>query len=239
MRLVDMTWEDVAQYLDSRTRPLVIIPCGSVEQHSLSMPLGTDTCIAEAISSAVADQVDAVMMPPISPGLSEVPHLHFAGTVSLRAGTVMGVVTDYVHSAYHHGFRDFLFINAHGLNTYPVNAVLQDLARDLTDIHYIYQDWWTISTVAGLLNEHVTPGAHSTAGELALMLHLYPHLVRPKFQKHEIPVRYFVSLNLVDQITDTGMLGGNQFEATSELGSALFKAIVQGYVSLVHQFQQR
>jgi creatinine amidohydrolase len=237
MQLMEMTWEEVAEYLGLLCKRLVIIPCGSVEQHSLSMPIGTDTYIAEAISIEVAQRVEAIMMPPITPGLSRVPHMAFAGTISLSSKTLIAVVTDYVLSAYHHGFRDFLFVNAHGLNAHPVNAALQDLAYDLTNMRYVYQDWWTIPAVSTMLDEHFTAGGHATAGELSLMLYLYPHLVRSEMlREHSLTTKCFVSLDLVRQITDTGMIGGNQLEASPELGSALFEAIVEGYTSLAYLF---
>ena len=45
MKLSEMSWKDVADYIE--TCPAVIIPVGTCEQHGLHLPLSTDTLIAE------------------------------------------------------------------------------------------------------------------------------------------------------------------------------------------------
>ena len=55
MRLADMTWRDVRDYL-TRSDAL-IIPVGTCEQHGPHLPLSTDTLIAEAFATRLADEM--------------------------------------------------------------------------------------------------------------------------------------------------------------------------------------
>jgi len=230
VQLLEMTWRDVEAHIQRRTRGLAILPAGSVEQHSLCMPIGTDTFIAEAIASAIGNEVDSVVFPTVRPGLSQVPHLAFPGTISHTSTTVIQAIIEILLCAHRHGFRDFFVLNAHGLNTSPLACALQDAAVDLHDCRFILQDWWQLPDVAALLDRHTTRGGHATAGELALMMFLHPQLVRKdkRLGKHEVKAEYWVSLDRVCELTEAGNLGGNQQEATPELGKSLFRAIVAG-----------
>ena len=52
----DLTQPEIAGQL--KNNPLVILPCGSVEQHGPHLPTGTDTLAANVISHAVAELVE-------------------------------------------------------------------------------------------------------------------------------------------------------------------------------------
>ena len=63
-----LTQPEIAGQL--KQNPLVILPCGSTEQHGPHLPTGTDTFAANAISHAVAEQMDALVLPPASLGVT-------------------------------------------------------------------------------------------------------------------------------------------------------------------------
>lgn len=66
--LQDMTWEEVEEAV-KRTKGVILIPVGSIEQHARHLPLGTDSYCAIRVCVDAAKEADAVVAPPIWYGL--------------------------------------------------------------------------------------------------------------------------------------------------------------------------
>ena len=64
--------------------PLVILPCGSVEQHGAHLPTGTDIFAANSVSHAVAEQMDGVVLPGGPLGVTPM-HMPYEATISADA----------------------------------------------------------------------------------------------------------------------------------------------------------
>src|SRR5690242_19086765 len=89
-----MRWEEMTSpeidHLD-RDRTVLVLPLGSVEQHSNHMPVGTDSLLCHAVSLGAADKAGAaavVVLPPPWYGFSA-HHMRFAGMVTLPAATLI------------------------------------------------------------------------------------------------------------------------------------------------------
>jgi creatinine amidohydrolase len=115
MRYQDLSSPEIGA-LD-RDRTVFVLPIGSVEQHGRHMPVGTDTMLAESVSLSAASRLpgQVVVLPSPWYGFSA-HHMQFPGTVTLRAETLMAVVSDIVASLVEHGFRRVLVVNGHGGN---------------------------------------------------------------------------------------------------------------------------
>ncbi|MBD3347726.1 MAG: hypothetical protein GF400_00850 [Candidatus Eisenbacteria bacterium] len=64
MRLAEMTWRDVRDYL--RRSDALVIPIGSCEQHGPHLPLSTDSLIAEAFARRVSDETGVPTAPTLA-----------------------------------------------------------------------------------------------------------------------------------------------------------------------------
>ena len=67
--------------------PLLLVPVGSVEQHGPHLPLATDAMVANAVTRAAAERLDAdgtpvLVAPSVNYGASG-EHEGFPGTVSI------------------------------------------------------------------------------------------------------------------------------------------------------------
>ena len=135
MKLKNLTWEDVDKYL--ATSKTIIIPLGSIEQHGPSLPLGTDSIIAENLANEVGNKTNILVAPVLSPGISLIPHMEFKGTISFLPRTYTEMIIEFVTSLYSHGFRNFLLINGHGGNDGAIKNAITHLCYTLNDLKFL------------------------------------------------------------------------------------------------------
>jgi len=127
--LARLTWEDArAAFAKAR---VALVPIGSLEQHGPHMTMETDTAIAVAFARRLGDELGeaAMQCPPVVYGMSE-HHLAFAGTMTLRAPSLLAIVRDIVESLAHHGMKRVLFVNGHGGNLDPLRLAAREAGRD-------------------------------------------------------------------------------------------------------------
>lgn len=124
---IDLTQPEIAEQL--ATNPLVVLPAGSVEQHGAHLPTGTDIYAANIVSHAVAERMNALVLPGGPLGVTPM-HMPFEGTLSLRPETYMGVVKDTCVSAASHGAKRLLIVNWHEGNSASLILTAEFLHRD-------------------------------------------------------------------------------------------------------------
>ena len=95
---------------------MVIIPVGALEQHGMHGPIGTDYFNGLEKALLIAQQTDVLVAPILLPGNSPY-HMEFPGTITLSEETIEKVYVEAAQSLLHHGFKRFLFLNAHTGNT--------------------------------------------------------------------------------------------------------------------------
>ena len=123
----ELTQPEVAAQL--KRNPLVILPCGSVEQHGPHLPTGTDTLAANAVSHAVAERMDALVLPATPFGVTPM-HMPFEGTITLAPDTYIRVVTDTCASTAKHGAKYLLIVNWHEGNIASLAIAAEALHRE-------------------------------------------------------------------------------------------------------------
>jgi len=241
MRLEQSTWPEIEAYL-ARSRGL-IIPIGSMEQHGPLGLIGTDAICAETIARAVGERAGILIGPTLALSVAQF-NLAFPGTVSLRASTLMAVVTDYVQSLARAGFDRFYFLNGHGANIHAARAAFQDLYahRSLGGggpaIRCRLRSWWEYPGPDRLRREWygTFEGMHATPSEVAITQHAIPGSRRHVATTPPEPVtqaffRDHGGDNHWDAIAHRtafpdGRVGSDSALATPEAGAALVEAAV-------------
>ena len=127
-RFDELTDPEIAEAL--ARSPRVVLPMGSVEQHGAHLPTGTDFFAATAIALAVAEHLDALVLPLCPLGVTPM-HMPYPGTVSLRPQTLQDVVIDIGASLAAHGCREFVILNWHEGNIPSLALAADDLHRRL------------------------------------------------------------------------------------------------------------
>ena len=124
---VDLTQPEIAAQL--KRNPLVILPAGSVEQHGPHLPAGTDIFAANVISHAVAERMDALVLPGGPLGVTPM-HMPFEATLTLTPDTYQRVVTETCVSTAKHGAKYLLVLNWHEGNIPSLAIAAEQLHRD-------------------------------------------------------------------------------------------------------------
>lgn len=172
--LPHMTVPEVRELLE-RT-DMVIIPVASLEQHGLHLPIGTDYLNGVERAKLIAQRADILVAPILMPGQSPY-HMGFPGTITLSSETIQAVYVEAAESLIRHGFKRFLFLNAHGGNraitTFVVDRINQEtagIAVDLGAATTPYRQGTTIPPSRVF-------DRHGGVGETSNSLYLIPSLV--------------------------------------------------------------
>lgn len=174
MKLVEHTTTTAAAALADAD--VAVLPTGSVEQHGPALPLGTDALVAEALADTLATRDDAVVLPPVSVGVSE-HHRQFHGTLWLSEDTFEAVVRETLSAAASHGVRKAIVVNGHGGNSGAIGRAARRLRREETAFAAPW-DWWE-SCEAAAADLFDTGGiGHADEMETSVVMAVAEDLVR-------------------------------------------------------------
>jgi creatinine amidohydrolase len=149
MRIEELNWMDVEEYLKHEDRLMLVL--GTIEQHGY-LSLATDVKIPLALADAASQRTGVLVAPPVNYGVS--PYFTtYPGTFSLRVSTFLDTVEDIVRAAYAQGFRRILLLNGHGGND-AVRARLVEVGNSLPGLHLSWYAWWVSHSVEEIAMKH-------------------------------------------------------------------------------------
>ena len=221
MRLEELNWMDVENYLKSDDRIIVVL--GACEQHAF-LSLLTDVRIPLAIADAVSQETGVIMAPAVNFGIS--PYfLSYPGTISLRVSTLLDLVEDLIRSLYQQGFRRFLILNGHGGNE-PVKGRINELANQLSGLQTIWYSWWTSHSVEKISQDNGLKPYHAS------WLEAFPFTkVCELPAESKIPPHYqgLMSSDETRKVFGDGSFGGD-YEVAPEIMNDIFYAAYQDVI---------
>jgi len=216
-----MTWEDAESALGDAD--YVALPTGSLEQHSIHLPLSVDTIraenmVAELAEAAPEHDLDVLALPPLQYGESE-HHMPYAGTVTLKPRTYENVVVDVGESLNRHGVERFLIVNCHGGNRNPIARAADRLQREVGQrTHVINWTGYAMQYLQAEFEERfgewtssadVPEWGHAGDHETSIVEIYRPDLVKgeKKEPQTQAPKPDTRSYEYFDEITEQGGLG--------------------------------
>ena len=224
MLLENMAYTEVETYLNEKDT--ILVPVGSVEQHSPYGLIGTDFIVAEAIARTVGDNLKLMVAPTVCYGVSP-HHMAFKGTIALSPSTLITVAEDIVRSLVAHGFRRILFINGHGGNIVPLKTAFRQLKDEGLSGYFDVISWYTEAGVKQACREAFgdNDGQHATPSEVSITKHLRPSAFSGKAvleQQVEKP-KYYWPLTAKEMRTffPDGRMESAPWLATAELGKQI------------------
>ena len=179
MILAEMNSPDI----DALPRDIVVlIPVASCEQHSLHLPVFTDTMIGTEVARRVHERCPekVLVLPTLWLGYSQ-HHIRYPGTLSASTETHLGAMMDIVDSIVRHGFKNILIMNSHGGNGANVSVLLQQLMVRYGDEDVSFYSRWAWASGDKLDEIRELGGAgsgHSGESETSMILALRPDLVQ-------------------------------------------------------------
>lgn len=223
---------------------LVVIPCGSTEQHGPHLPVSTDVLIVEGLLERAITKLEES---PKSPKLFVLPalcfscsheHLSFPGTLSLRRSTFENLVKDIVFSIVRYGTKRILIVNGHGGNK-SLEAVARDIRWETDTIVYYYD----LGQSQAFRKHQAGMDMHAGYCETSLMLALYPELVTheaiPSFDATRSQWQEDQLLQLhapwkTEEISLSGVIGEAQ-KASAEFGEKIIAYFTEEFSLLITQ----
>jgi creatinine amidohydrolase len=187
-----------------RSRTVVILPGGMLEEHGPYLPAFTDGILSARLTAALADGIatqrpgwNVLVFPPMSLGASgsnEIGRQYaFPGTYAIRPSTLRATFTDIASELGAQGFRWIMVVHVHGS---PLHIGAIDDAGDFFHDTYggtMVNLWGLLPVLGGwggaLTNMTATEKAadglslHAGMDEHSLMLHLRPELVARDFRQ--------------------------------------------------------
>jgi creatinine amidohydrolase len=170
-----MTVPEVEQFLEKSD--MVIIPVGALEQHGNHLPIGTDFINGVESAKLIAQQRDILVCPVLMAGQSPY-HMGFAGTITLKAETILKVHLETVDSLLKHGFKRFIIMNSHGGNRAISTLLVDQINQTTAGVAVSFSQ-----AIGPFMEPEVTEKAtvldrHGGTGETSRSLYLMPDLVQ-------------------------------------------------------------
>lgn len=247
-----MRWAEVQQFSD-RGGDLALIPVGSVEQHGLHLPVGTDSMVAIRLAEEAGQRTNTIVTPPLWFGWSP-HHLAFPGTVSIRPQVLIEVLFDVLSSLAAHGFKRFVIINGHRIANLPwIQISAEKAQRELGVKVALFDPAYMSKEIADSMGFGEV--GHADEIETSHMLYIMPQLVQMKEAKDFVsPERklYHVdprvpedtlcyvpstAKDLEQEAEESGGAHGRPTLATAEKGKQLHEHLLARLIEVIHELE--
>lgn len=240
---------------------VAVLPLAATEQHGPHLPVKVDSTLVDGVVAASLQhlQLDAkvLFLPTLTIGFSP-EHSAFAGTLTLKAETVIRLWTDIAESVAASGFKKLLLLNSHGGQVGFMDIVARDLRARLQMLVYS-ANWFNLPlldeagrNLSDLFSAHEHRfGVHAGDIETSMMLALDPANVQMQHAQNfastsEQRARDFGILGdgktakLAWQIQDYNAAGavGDAAAATAEKGQSVIQVAGRSLAKLLAEIQQ-
>lgn len=220
---------------------VVIIPCGSIEEHSTHLPLCTDSLQAEYVALEVARKAGCLVAPPLRYGVC-VSTRNFPGTITISFDSLRSIMVDILEEFIRNGFKRLLILTGHAGGSHM--TALKLAAREVVTNHkdedgrpriMVCSDYDFAFDLRG--KDFDEKDSHAGTIETSRVMAIRPDLIKgkgtrsyPKLPRFEIvpdPERYFPS----------GVMG-NPTIASAEKGQRINEYVIEQIVKLVEELKR-
>jgi creatinine amidohydrolase len=168
------SWPEAEQAI-AESGGVAIVPVGSVEQHSLHLPVGTDTYVAMTLAEDAANQTGAVVTPPVWFGWSP-HHMVRPGTITIRPEVMADLTYDIMASLAKHGLKKIILLNGHRIvNVVWMQICAERAQRELGVTVKIFDPAYMSKDIVGELG--FGPVGHAEEVETSHMMYRFPDMV--------------------------------------------------------------
>ncbi len=116
---------------------IVLLPVGCFEMHGVQVGLACDTFMVEAACRVLAEEWDAVIMPPIHytyPGATA----RWPGGVPVTPLETLGYVIAVVKAILRNGFKKLVLVSLHGPNSPMIQVALRNVFEETGELPILF-----------------------------------------------------------------------------------------------------
>jgi creatinine amidohydrolase len=181
LRLEQMNWMEFGE-LVPRKIDTVLLPVGTIEAHGVTN-LGTDVSIPMFISERIADDLKAIIAPPVYYGVTRSLY-SYPGSLTVSSPTFENYLAEVLLSLSQKGFSRILVMNGHGGHINELKSAAMRAHRE-GKAKVAVIEWW-------VLCEELTKeffgetGGHSGLDENAAVMAIDSKLVKKSLYKKEM-----------------------------------------------------
>ena len=220
---------------------VVIIPCGSIEEHGTHLPLCTDSLQAEYVALGVAQKTGCLVAPPLRYGLCNSTR-NFPGTITITFDSLRSIMTDILEDFVRNGFKRLLVITGHAGGSHM--TALKLAAKTVVTNHMneedrprimVCSDYDFAFDLRGI--EFDDRDSHAGTIETSRVMAIRSDLIKakgeanfpnlPRFEITPDPERFFPS----------GVMG-DPTAASSEKGQTINEYVIEQIAKLVKELKQ-
>lgn len=233
------SWVDVARRIEDGT--LAVLALGACEQHGAHLPLTTDTDMAHGVSKRLAEELDALLLPPIAYGDAWTASA-YPGTISISPRTLQAMMEDIGHELLRMGVQGLVIVNGHFGNREPM--LLAARALTTAGLPVCHLDYPGLERLAGKIcdSQPAGPGFyHADEVETAIMLAVAPEGVdmeRAEPSYPDFPPTFGSEPMQFRDFNPSGVFGDPR-PATAAKGEALIAGILGESLRIVSAWKRR
>lgn len=177
----EKTWEEIKEYAEKDA--LIILPIGETEEHSLYLPVDTDSRIARHLAAEIASEIESeipvLVMPTIWSGYTPDFVAHWPGTIQVRIPVFIDMVHDICASIARMGFNKLIMLDCHGQHAPMLNCVTKMIADEFKKYFVVASPYkMTAENFNAIRKSPIGGVSHACEWETSMIMRISPELVK-------------------------------------------------------------
>jgi creatinine amidohydrolase len=237
----ELSMKEAKEY--AKSRRVIILPVGSVEEHGDHLPLCTDSLQPEYIAHETSKRTGCLVAPTLKYGVCNSTR-NFPGTISIQVNTLHNITKDILEEFIRNGFTRILILSGHAGQSHM--AALRLAAQETIWNHQntnpekpprimVCSDYDFAYELKG--KQFDEKDGHAGTIETSRVMAIKPHLIKSKGKK-SFPTtpRFEITAN-PEHYFPSGVIG-DPTAATPQKGRMINKYVITEVTKLIKELEK-